>query len=366
MARFRSDIEQFLTIELISEATRPEPLETPRRKGTKYVAFVDPAGGGADEFTLAIGHEEKQTVVVDLVRGRKGNPAAITADFAELCKDFRIRKVYGDRYSGEWARTEFRRHGLAYLDAPGTRSELYLSLLPAMSAGRVELPPCPTLERQLVGLERRTTRAGRDIIDHAPGANDDRANAVAGLGSTAGDGKGPRSRPDPCLTCARTDLMTKETEHDAEGLLRKNAELLGEVKTLKARVAEMEGDTREAQAAAEASASRLRALMLDEPLERDLAPRFVIPWRVTRPLLDEHFDFALGDDGRPVVTRKDGGVPVPFGEIFDALNTIPDLAALVRPARGAEERGSTRIPARRREEDNKQQEVAGASPFGLR
>jgi hypothetical protein len=37
------------------------------------------------------------------------------------------------------------------------------------------------LARQLVALERRTTRGGRDIIDHAPGAHDDRANAAAGV-----------------------------------------------------------------------------------------------------------------------------------------------------------------------------------------
>jgi hypothetical protein len=33
---------------------------------------------------------------------------------------------------------------------------------------------------QLHGLERRTARGGRDSIDHAPGAHDDVANAVAG------------------------------------------------------------------------------------------------------------------------------------------------------------------------------------------
>jgi hypothetical protein len=33
---------------------------------------------------------------------------------------------------------------------------------------------------QLHGLERRTARGGRDSIDHAPGAHDDIANAVAG------------------------------------------------------------------------------------------------------------------------------------------------------------------------------------------
>jgi hypothetical protein len=38
---------------------------------------------------------------------------------------------------------------------------------------------------QLVGLERRTARGGRDSIDHAPGAHDDLANAVAGLTAVA-------------------------------------------------------------------------------------------------------------------------------------------------------------------------------------
>jgi hypothetical protein len=38
---------------------------------------------------------------------------------------------------------------------------------------------------QLVGLERRTARGGRDSIDHTPGAHDDLANAVAGLAAVA-------------------------------------------------------------------------------------------------------------------------------------------------------------------------------------
>jgi hypothetical protein len=38
---------------------------------------------------------------------------------------------------------------------------------------------------QLVGLERRVFRSGKDSIDHAPGGHDDVANAVAGLCSGA-------------------------------------------------------------------------------------------------------------------------------------------------------------------------------------
>jgi hypothetical protein len=34
---------------------------------------------------------------------------------------------------------------------------------------------------QLVNLERRTGRGGRDIIDHPPHGHDDIANAVAGV-----------------------------------------------------------------------------------------------------------------------------------------------------------------------------------------
>lgn len=181
LAQFRTDVENFITVETVVAAQRPEPLELPRRRGVKYAAFVDPSGGGADEFTLAIGHLEGKSVIVDLVRGRKGNPAAITAEFCEIVRGYGIKQVHGDKYGAEWVRTEFRRHTIGYRDAPGVRSELYLAALPAFLSGRVEIPACQILERQLIALERRTSRTGRDMIDHAPGAHDDRANAVAGL-----------------------------------------------------------------------------------------------------------------------------------------------------------------------------------------
>ena len=34
---------------------------------------------------------------------------------------------------------------------------------------------------QIVGFERRVTRAGKDSIDHAPNGHDDVANCVAGV-----------------------------------------------------------------------------------------------------------------------------------------------------------------------------------------
>lgn len=181
LAQFRSDVEQFIAQDQVQAAQRSKPIELPRQEGIVYTAFVDPGGGGKDEYTLSIGHREDDRLVVDLVHGRKGNPAAITADYAKTLKSYGIFRVAGDRYAGAWVPTEYSRHGITYEPAPGTRSELYASFAPALNSGVVELPPCDVLERQLVALERRTTRGGRDIIDHAPGAHDDRANAVAGV-----------------------------------------------------------------------------------------------------------------------------------------------------------------------------------------
>jgi len=45
----------------------------------RYAGFVDPSGGGADEFSLAIGHMDGQRIVVDLATGQRGNPAGIIA-----------------------------------------------------------------------------------------------------------------------------------------------------------------------------------------------------------------------------------------------------------------------------------------------
>jgi hypothetical protein len=57
---------------------------------------------------------------------------------------------------------------------------LFRDFLPLLNSGRVLLPKSERLVNQLVGLERRTTRGGRDSIDHGPGGHDDLANAVAG------------------------------------------------------------------------------------------------------------------------------------------------------------------------------------------
>ena len=113
------------------------------------------------------------------------SPEAVTEEYAELIKKYRCTKVYGDRYGGEWPREQFQKYGVNYEPAERTKSELYKDLLPLLNSRAIDLLDNERLVSQLVSLERRTTRGGRDSIDHLPGAHDDLANAVAGALVTA-------------------------------------------------------------------------------------------------------------------------------------------------------------------------------------
>jgi hypothetical protein len=148
----------------------------------RYIGFVDPSGGAADAFTLAIAHRENDTAILDAVRERRPpfSPEQVVEEFCDLLKRYRVTKVRGDRYGGEWPREQFRKYGINYEPGTKSKSELYLDLLPALNSGGVDLLDIPRLISQLANLERRTARGGRDTIDHPPGSHDDVANAVAG------------------------------------------------------------------------------------------------------------------------------------------------------------------------------------------
>jgi len=108
------------------------------------------------------------------------SPDAVVDDFAALLKSYRVSRVTGDRYAGEFPRELFRKHGIAYDLAKQTKSELFRDLLPLLNSGRIVLPRNDRLQGQIVGLERRTSAVGRDTISHPDRGHDDVANAVAG------------------------------------------------------------------------------------------------------------------------------------------------------------------------------------------
>jgi hypothetical protein len=180
---FRTDVEQLLVRETVEAAVDLNTTERARMPGVAYSAFVDPSGGSSDSMTLAIAHREGTRAVIDRTIEKRPpySPEQVTEEFAGVLKDYGISRVTGDRFGGEWCREPFRRRGIEYQLSEAPKSELYLALVPALNSGRIALLDDDRVVDQLVGLERRTARGGRDSVDHAPGGHDDVANAIAGV-----------------------------------------------------------------------------------------------------------------------------------------------------------------------------------------
>ena len=183
LAEFRTDIESFIAREAVEACVALGVRERPPVPGLSYVAFVDPSGGGPDSMTLAIGHRRDGVTIIDAMRERKPrfSPEDVVAEFAALLKSYRVSRVISDRFGGDWPRERFREHGIMYEPTAKPKSDLYRDTLAAINSRQVELLDDARLVAQIVGLERRTARGGRDSIDHAPGGHDDVANAVAGV-----------------------------------------------------------------------------------------------------------------------------------------------------------------------------------------
>ena len=70
-------------------------------------------------------------------------------EFTGLLKTYRIRRIVGDRYAGEWPIEAFRKAGITYETSERTKSQIYTEALPLLNAGRVELLDHPRLVAQL-------------------------------------------------------------------------------------------------------------------------------------------------------------------------------------------------------------------------
>ena len=182
LAEFRNDLSAFVTYEMVAQCIGDYTEQAPLATHRPYHAFVDPSGGSSDSMTLAISHREGERIIVDAMREAVPpfSPESVVDDFAILIRSYGILRVVGDRYAGEWPREQFSKRGITYVCAEKTKSDLYRDLLPLLNSGRIVLPKSDRLVHQLTGLERRTSRAGKDSIDHAPGTKDDLGNSVAG------------------------------------------------------------------------------------------------------------------------------------------------------------------------------------------
>jgi hypothetical protein len=146
LAQFRTDVERFIPPEIV-EACVGDFRERSPMTGLVYSGFVE---------------------------------LAVVENFAALLKTYRISKVLGDHYGGEFVKEPFRKQGINYEVCKTPKSDLFRDLLPVLNSRHITLPQHNRLIAQIVGLERRVSRAGKDSIAHAPQGQDDLVNAVAG------------------------------------------------------------------------------------------------------------------------------------------------------------------------------------------
>jgi hypothetical protein len=180
---FRSDIAAFLDDQTIDRAIDEQrPLELPPQSDINYKCFVDASGGRGDAYTICVAHRADDRFVADVVRGKSPpfDPQHVTRAFAALAKEYHVREVTGDAYGAEWVEQAWRDCGLNYVRSERNKSALYVEALPLFTRGVIVLPDHKQLIRELRLLKRRTSRTGKDIVDHGRAGSDDYCNATCG------------------------------------------------------------------------------------------------------------------------------------------------------------------------------------------
>jgi hypothetical protein len=188
-AEFRRDLADYVSREAVDACIVPGRGELEPDLNLRYVAFVDPSGGSNDSMTLAIAHRSKEGKgVLDCLREVRApfRPDEVVADFSLTMRDYQLRRCTGDRYGSEWVSERFRAHGVSYEVSEPTKSDIYKEFLPLVNTQKVEFldritEPAKRMYSQLLTLERRSIRGGRDTFDHPTGAHDDVINSAAGV-----------------------------------------------------------------------------------------------------------------------------------------------------------------------------------------
>jgi hypothetical protein len=183
--QFRQHSQALFDEAPLSNAVIAGRRELPPQEGVKYVAFIDAAEGSrsGDSMTLGIAHGERGCAVLDVIRCADPpfSPGEVIAHtFAPVLQRYGIRTIVGDRHAIGFVSAALRTCGAAFLPTKLSKSDIYGELLPLVNTDMVEILDLAVLRTQLLALQRRPHRGGKDSIDHPAGGHDDIANAAAG------------------------------------------------------------------------------------------------------------------------------------------------------------------------------------------
>lgn len=180
-ATFRNDVSGWADLTIIEAAVDNGVPVRPPRPGVRYRSGCDPSGGAHDSFTLAIAHDEDGVAILDCLVEFKPpfNPTSATEQLAATLKSYNLHETTGDHYAKEWVVDAFAKCGIKYQHSKRDRSSIYIDTLPLFTSGRVRLLDNARLVTQFASLERKTSSAGKDRVDHGPNGHDDLCNATA-------------------------------------------------------------------------------------------------------------------------------------------------------------------------------------------
>jgi hypothetical protein len=179
---FRGDLSNYIDEAVLRENVDPGVRQRPFETSRRYIAFADSSSGARDSFCLALSYKDGERTTLALAREWKApfDPVSVSEEVAAVLRSYRVTQLHGDAYASGFVQSTFKQLGIAYKTSELNRTEIYLTLLPMLMARNVVLLDLPRLSSQLVQLQRRTGRSGRDAVDHARGGADDLANACAG------------------------------------------------------------------------------------------------------------------------------------------------------------------------------------------
>ena len=168
-AEFRHDLDGFIAREVVDAIVVKGRVGIPPQPGVRHVAFVDTSGGsGKDSLTIAIARADGTKAQLCRVTEWKApySPVDKAVEVAAMAREYEVSKVVGDNFSGGVWADLVRKQGTTYEATKRTRSDIYSEFLPLANSDLVELLDHDRTIKQLLALERRTSAAGQDSIDH--------------------------------------------------------------------------------------------------------------------------------------------------------------------------------------------------------
>jgi hypothetical protein len=101
---FRNDLATYVDLAAVRACIQDEVRERLPDRQWKYIGFCDPSGGSSDSMVLCVGHRSGETSILDVIREVRPpfNPESVCEEFADILKQYRVTKVVGDAYGGDF------------------------------------------------------------------------------------------------------------------------------------------------------------------------------------------------------------------------------------------------------------------------